>query len=176
MPENNTPPPTQVQQQVQSQTNTPSIPDLARQGSRDYSDSHYKFLSTLIESESARSFYLQIAATDFSHQCVNAFHKVLTSGFDKNAILAANKDVKIRIVDFKIKLNLMVTECHESDIQNSAFLTFQENILDTFSDFVSRSQNSKERDQLLRSEYGMRTEETRSPVQPQQGSRFGRQQ
>jgi hypothetical protein len=104
---------------------------------------------------------------------------VITSGFDKNVILAQNtpQERNRRIIDFQIKLNLMVIECHESDIQNPAFLTFSKNIEDTFIDFVSRS--GKERDQLLRQEYGMRTEESRVPQQGQGGqqNRFiGRQQ
>lgn len=164
------------------------IPEMSRVGSREYSAEHYKFLNEIIESKSAREFYIQIANTDFSHQCVNAFFKVLTSGFDKNAILAKNtkEEIKIRIIDFQIKLNLMVTECHESDIQNPAFLTFQENILDTFKDFVSRS--ITERDQLLRQEYSQTTQDNTRPMQqppiqppmqqPQQQnpitSRFGR--
>jgi hypothetical protein len=70
----------------------------------------------------------------------------------------------------------MVIECHESDIQNPAFLTFQRGLENTFIDFISRS--GKERDQLLRQEYGMRTEESRLPQQGQnqQQARFiGRQ-
>jgi hypothetical protein len=140
---------------------TQFTPEMVRSGSSQYSEAHYKFISTLIESESARKFFEQITATDFSHQCVNAFYKVLTSGFDKNAILAKNskQEIKMRIIDFEIKLNLMVTECHESDITNPAFLTFRENILDTFKDFVSRS--ATERDQLLRSEYGIVQQENK---------------
>ena len=46
----------------------------------------------------------------------------------------------------------MVLECHESDIQNPAFMTFMENIRQAFKDFVSRS--GTERDQLLRQEFG----------------------
>lgn len=142
---------TQQPQQVTSQS---YMPEMGRGGSREYSESHYRFLSTLIESESAKAFFKQIVETDFSHQCVNAFYKVLTSGFDKNAILAANKNLEIRIIDFKIALNLMVLECHESDIQNPAFLTFKENILQTFTDFISRSQDAEERKRLLMTEYG----------------------
>lgn len=164
--------------QTQSTTNAPPMmPEMMRGGSSQYSDAHYRFLNTLIESESARTFFKQIVDTDFSHQCVNAFFKVLTSGFDKNAILARNtrQDINRRIIDFKIKLNLMVTECHESDIQNPAFLTFQENILDTFQDFVSRS--ISERDQLLRQEYGTTVKEEMHKVQQSAGalqSKFSR--
>jgi hypothetical protein len=141
-------------------------PDMGRPGSREYSAEHYRFLSTLIESESARRFYLEISNTDFSHQCVNAFYKILTSGFDKNAILARNENLKIRMIDFDIALNLMVSECHESDISNPAFLTFRENIRQTFVDFVSRSKNAKERDQLLRQEYNSTITEDRKDNQP----------
>ena len=142
---------------------------MGRMGSAGYSAEHYKFLNELIESKSARDFYIQIANTDFSAQCINAFFKVLTSGFDKNAILARNTDdqIKMRVTDFQIALNLMVLECHESDIQNPAFLTFKENILQTFKDFVSRSKT--ERDQLLRQEYGIQNT-------PQQGQSQGQQQ
>jgi hypothetical protein len=132
--------------------------DLGRAPSSGYSEAHYRFLNELIESRTARDFFIQISNTDFSAQCVNAFYKVLTSGFDKNAILAKNdaKGVMMRVLDFEIALNVMVTECHESDIQNPAFLTFTENIRQAFKDFVSRSQT--ERDQLLRQEFG--------PMQP----------
>ena len=153
-------------------TSTSYIPEMSRMGSREYSAEHYKFLNEIIESKSAREFYVQIINTDFSHQCVNAFFKILTSGFDKNAILAKNtqEGIRTRIIDFQIKLNLMVTECHESDIQNPAFLTFQENILDAFKDFVSRS--ITERDQLLRQEFNQVIDDRRppmqSPGQPQQ--------
>lgn len=162
-----------------------NIPEMGRAGSREYSAEHYRFLSTLIESESARAFFIQISNTDFSHQCINAFYKILTSGFDKNAILARNENIKIRMIDFDIALNLMVVECHESDTQNPAFLTFRENIRQTFADFISRSKNAKERDQLLRQEY---TSDIRDNTQQQSqgvmnmgmqnqnsGSRFGRQ-
>jgi hypothetical protein len=158
------------------------IPELGRVGSREYSEAHYKFLNEIIESKSARDFYVQIANTDFSHQCINSFFKILTSGFDKNAILARNneQELKLRKIDFEIALNLMVLECHESDIQNPAFLTFRENIKQTFYDFISRSKDARERDQLLRQEYGQTiNEQTNRPQQQQQGnvlSRFGRQQ
>lgn len=167
-----------AQTQVQSSVNAPYMPEMSRGGSREYSDSHYKFLSTLIESKSAEAFFNQIIATDFSHQCVNAFFKILTSGFDKNAILASNKNIETRKVDFEIALNLMVLECHESDIQNPAFLTFRENIRQTFVDFISRSQNAEERKRLLMTEYGttVREEQTGPDGRPkqQQPSRFGR--
>jgi hypothetical protein len=142
----------QVQQQQQQQQ---YIPEMGRPGSSGYSESHYRFLTSLIESKSAREFFVQITATDFSHQCINAFYKVLTSGFDQNAILAMNDKIDMRVVDFKIVLNLMVLECHESDVSNPAFLTFRENILQTFIDFISRSKNAEERKRLLRSEYGV---------------------
>jgi hypothetical protein len=127
--------------------------DLGRTPSSGYSDAHYRFLNELIESKTARDFFIQISNTDFSAQCVNAFYKVLTSGFDKNSMLAKNdkKGIAMRILEFEIALNLMVVECHESDIQNPAFLTFTENIRQAFRDFVSRS--STERDQLLRQEF-----------------------
>jgi hypothetical protein len=164
--------------QQQGNPQIQQIPEMARMGSREYSESHYKFLSTLIESESARTFFKQIAETDFSHQCVNAFYKVLTSGFDKNAILAMNDKIEIRKIDFDIALNLMVLECHESDIQNPAFLTFRENIRQTFVDFISRSRNAEERKRLLRSEFGQTITEEQKQQKPQgikeQVSRFGR--
>ncbi len=147
-----------------------AFPALASLENRQYSEAHYRFLASLIDSQSARQFFTQIAATDFSHQCILAFHKLLTSGFDKNAILAYNKNIDIRKIDFQILMNLMVTECHETDVQNPAFLTFQENIYSTFCDFVSRSQNARERDQLLRSEFDIRQT---SPSGQQQTSRFG---
>ena len=148
---------------------------MSRAGSREYSAEHYRFLSTLIESESARRFYIEIINTDFSQQCVNAFHKILTSGFDRNAILARNENLKIRMIDFDISLNLMVSECHESDISNPAFLTFRENIRQTFVDFVSRSKNAKERDQLLRQEYNSTVTEDRRDNQPSGIMNMGQQ-
>lgn len=158
------------------------MPEMGRVGSSGYSAEHYKFLNELIESRSAREFYIQISNTDFSAQCINAFFKVLTSGFDKSAILARNteRQLEMRIIDFQIALNLMVVECHESDTQNPAFLTFRENILQTFKDFISRSRNAAEREQLLRQEYGMtQTEQkpTGTPVQSPSNplQRFGRQ-
>ena len=153
------------------------IPEMGRMGSAGYSAEHYKFLNELIESKSAREFYIQIANTDFSAQCINAFFKILTSGFDKNAILAKNTpdQIKMRLVDYQIALNMMVIECHESDVQNPAFLTFRENIMQTFRDFISRS--TTERDQLLRQEYGIQASDQKQQ-QPQGTptlSRFGRQ-
>lgn len=166
----------QSQQQPPTQPqNVQYIPDMGRAGSREYSEAHYKFISTLIESESARKFFEQIAATDFSHQCVNAFYKILTSGFDKNAILASNANIDMRKIDFEIALNLMVLECHESDISNPAFLTFRENILQTFVDFISRSKNADERKRLLRSEYGVTQDESNKPKEEKTGF-FGRKQ
>ena len=145
----------------------PDFPVIPRQGSREFSESHYKFLSSLIESVSARSFFQQVIETDFSHQCILEFHKVLTSGFDKNAILARNAYVDMRILDFDIALNLMIFACHESDIQNPAFLTFQENIRQTFKDFVSRSQDAEERRRLLKQEYDVNYPQPQH--QPQMG-------
>jgi hypothetical protein len=162
----------------QSQT---FIPEMGRAGSSGYSAEHYKFLNEIIESKAAREFYIQILAAGFSNQCVNAFFKILTSGFDKNAILARNKNIEVRKIDFEIALNLMVIECLESDTQNPAFLTFRENIKQTFVDFISRSENAAERDKLLRQEYGVANDERQHNQQQQQGSmnplqRFGRQQ
>lgn len=156
------------------------VPEMGRTGSSGYSDAHYKFLTELIESKSAREYYIQILGTDFSHQCVNAFFKVLTSGFDKNAILARNDNLDIRILDFEIALNLMVLECHESDIQNPAFMTFCENIRQMFKDFISRSKDASERDKLLKQEYGVSGQSMNQSPQAQQPDiaqsvrRFGR--
>jgi len=158
-------------QDQQQQYNPPPqmFPQLTGMENRQYSEAHYRFLTSLIESASARTFFEQIAATDFSHQCILEFHKVLTSGFDKNAILASNKKIEIRIIEFDLLLNFMVMPCHESDIQNPAFMTFQENIRQTFKDFVSRSQDAEERKRLLKSEY----EVTQSPGQKkEEPSRF----
>jgi hypothetical protein len=139
------------------------FPDMGRMGSREYSEAHYKFLASLLDSQSARSFFEQITNTDFSHQCILEFHKILTSGFDRNAMLANNPNLSARVTDFELLLNFMVLGCHESDLQNPAFLTFQENILSTFKDFISRSQSGKERDKLLRNEYGVTTQEQPMP-------------
>lgn len=138
----------------------PSFPDMGRMGSREYSEAHYKFLASLLDSQSARSFFDQITTTDFSHQCILEFHKILTSGFDRNAMLANNPDISARVTDFELLMNFMVLGCHESDLQNPAFLTFQENILSTFKDFISRSKDAEERKRLLRSEYGVETKES----------------
>jgi len=156
--------------------NEENFPQLSRAMNREFSESHYKFLSTLIESESARRFFQQISDTDFSHQAILEFHKVLTSGFDKNAILARNADVDMRILDFEIALNLMIFGCHESDIQNPAFLTFQENIRQTFKDFVSRSQDAEERRRLLKQEFEHDVHYPPQPQQPQQQPFQGQQQ
>ena len=159
--------------------NDQQFPPLTRPMNREFSESHYQFLSSLIESESARRFFQQVTDTDFSHQCILEFHKVLTSGFDKNAILARNDSVDIRILDFDIALNLMIFGCHESDIQNPAFLTFQENIRQTFRDFVSRSQDAEERRRLLKQEYDVhyptppqQPQQSQPPQQPQQKRGF----
>lgn len=157
------------------------LPDMGRAGSAGYSEAHYRFLNEIIESKAAREFYTQIMAAGFSQQCVNAFFKILTSGFDKNAILARNKNIEVRKIDFEIALNLMVVECLESDTQNPAFLTFRENIKQTFVDFISRSENAAERDKLLRQEYGFDRDESQKQPPQQQTSmnplqRFGRQQ
>ena len=166
----------------QDQYNQQFIPEMGRAGSQGYSAEHYKFLNEIIESKAAREFYIQIAQAGFSQQCVSAFFKILTSGFDKNAILARNKNIEVRKIDFEIALNLMVVECLESDTQNPAFLTFRENIKQTFVDFISRSENASERDKLLKQEYGiMNDERNQRQGQQQQGGmnplqRFGRQQ
>lgn len=143
-------------------------PDLGRAPSSGYSEAHYIFLNQLLESKTARDFFIQISNTAFSAQCVNAFYKVLTSGFDKNAMLAKNTplDIRMRLIDFEIALNLMVLECHESDIQNPAYMTFVENIRQAFKDFVSRS--GTERDQLLRQEFGPVVQQQRQGQGPGQ--------
>lgn len=145
------------------------VPDLSRNVSAGFSSEHYQFIGQLIESKSARDMYIQIANTDFSAQCVNGFFKVITSGFDKNTMLARNdqRQIAMRIIDFDIALNLLVLECHESDIQNPAFLTYTENIRQMFRDFVSRS--ATERDQLLRQEYAMPQQQQQQPSQQGHG-------
>lgn len=156
-----------------TQTSSTALPDLARQGSREYSESHYKFLSTLIESESARSLYIQIGITDLSGQAVNAFHKFITAHFDKSVILAnySQQEKNRRLIEYKIDANLMVSECLGSDIQNPTFMMYQRALENTFTDFLSRS--GKERDQLLKQEYGMTTSESKPQQQQQQGGFFG---
>ena len=157
------------QPQSQYQNPQPVMPQLTGMENRQYSDAHYKFLSGLIESASARTFFDQITQTDFSHQCILEFHKELTSGFDKNAILASNKKIDVRIIEFDILLNFMVMPCHESDIQNPAFMTFQENIRQTFKDFVSRSEDAAERDKILKTEYTV----TQGGQKKEEASRWG---
>lgn len=157
-----------------------NMPDLGRAVSSGFSSEHYQFIGQLIESKSAREMFLRITQTDLSGQCVDAFFKVITSGFDKNTMLARNdqKQIALRVIDFDIALNLMVNECHESDIQNKAFPNFVENIRQMFRDFVSRS--ATERDQLLRQEYAMTPQGQPQTPQGQTGivqgamRRFGR--
>lgn len=153
----------------QQNTQSQNIPQFSPAPSSGFSEAHYVFLNQLLESATARDFFRQITMTDFSAQCVNAFYKVLTSGFDKNAVLAKNSpsQIQMRILDFDIALNLMVVECHESDIQNPAFLTFKENIKQAFRDFINRSQT--ERDQLLRQEFGIQPSQPQ-PQQPSSGN------
>ena len=156
-----------IQQNTGQQQSQPVIQaDIPRRMDQEYSDAHYKFLASLIESVSAREIFTQIANTDFSQQCILGFHKLITANFDKNAMLALNENIELRIIDFEIAQNLHVLECYESDIQNPAFLTFSENILSMFRDFISRSKNAEERKRLLRTEYG-------TPVPQQDNTPFG---
>lgn len=131
-----------------------SIPELGPRMSAGFSEAHYQFLTQLIESKSAREIFLKVTQSAFSAQCINAFYKLITAQFDKNTMLAKNNQtqIKMRCLDFDIALNLLVLECHESDIQNPEFLTTCENLRHMFKDFVSRS--ATERDQLLRQEFG----------------------
>ena len=139
---------------------------LGRPLNQEFSESHYAFLSSLIESKSARELFEDIAQTDFSHQCILEFGSLLKTAFDKNAMLARNDNLQIRIIDFELMLNFMVIPCHESDISNPKFLTFQENIRQMFKDFVSRSEFGDERARLLKQEY----QYTTPTNQPQQQS------
>ena len=140
---------TDAQQMAQAQQN-PSLPGLEP---RQYSESHYRFLAALIEAKSAHRLFEEIGARNYSAQTILAFHRVILSQFDKNAILAYNPSILRRVLDCRIALNLMVVECHESDTQMASFLNDQEAIKVMFEDFVSRSQNARERDQLLRTEF-----------------------
>jgi hypothetical protein len=137
------------QQYSQHQPVLPALPP------NQYSAEHYQFLASLIEAKSAHRLFDEIATRNYSAQTVLAFHRVILAQFDKNVILAYNVDVRSREIDCEIALNLMVVECHESDTQMPSFLNDQMAIKIMFGDFASRSQNARERDQILRTEYGI---------------------
>ena len=136
----------------ETQQHQPTLPGLV---SNQYSAEHYQFLASLIEAKSAHRLFDEISTRNYCAQTILAFHRVILGQFDKNVILAYNVDVRSRIIDCKIVLNLMVVECHESDTQMPSFLNDKMAIEIMFGDFVSRSQDARERDQLLRTEYSI---------------------
>jgi hypothetical protein len=127
------------------------IPDLPRTPDQFFSIAEYQFKSKLISSPFASAIFENISSSDLSQQCKLEFYKVLVQAFDSNAMLARNINIAIRYIDLDIILNLMIIGCHESDIQNPAFLTIQENIKQAFRDFVSPSEGGKARDDIQKS-------------------------
>lgn len=127
------------------------IGDLPRTYDKYFSQAEYQFKSKLIGSVFASAIFDNIQGSDLSQQCKMEFYKVLVQAFDSNAMLAKNVNITIRYIDLDIILNMMIIGCHESDIQNPAFLTIQENIRQAFRDFVSPSEGGKARDDIQKS-------------------------
>ena len=141
-----------AQQQQAAQQRVSSLPGLP---SGQYSEAHYRFLASLIEAKSAHKLFEEIALRNYSVQTILAFHRVILSLFNQNAVLADNPDVRVRIIKSEIQLNLLVAECHLSDTQMPSFMNDMMALKDMFADFVSRSRNAQERHELLRTEYGV---------------------
>ena len=135
-----------------------TIPTLQGLESKQYSESHYRLLSSLIEARSAHQLYEKIVQTNYAVQTILAFKRLILEQFDQNVVLAANTSdvgVELRIISCKISLDLMTLECHESDTWLPSFVNDKNAILTMFIDFVSRSKNARERDQLLKTEYSV---------------------
>jgi hypothetical protein len=81
----------------------------------------------------------------FSLQTKLALSNIIYSGFDKNVVLAKNKDIDIRKLEFEIALNLARLSYKKTDTLNPALSNIENTIKNHFNDFVSRSSEGWER-------------------------------
>lgn len=144
------------------------VPDLPRPSDKEFLAAEYQFKSKLINSQFAQAIFDNILDSDFTMQCKLGFFKILTQAFDSNAVLANNQNIEVRKIGLEIVLNEMIHECRESDVQNPAFMTTQENIIQAFGDFVSRSVGGEERARIGKSEQKVTYEGLQGGGQPQQ--------
>lgn len=149
-------------------------PELPREGSKEFSEAHYRFLSKLIGSQFAMAIYEEIKVSDLSLRCKRGAFTVISQLFDQNAMLAHHagttpNDIINRYLQCDLVLLLWDFECVESDIQNPSFMNIKENIRIAYRDFINRPE---ERVALFKSGSTVKYEGLNPPAQPQQPDRF----
>ncbi len=81
-----------------------------------------------------------------SQRCKLALFAVVNMAFDKNVVLANNKDLERRILQFKEALNKAKLSYTRPDVMNPEIVIIHETSLQHFIDFVSRSEGGYERE------------------------------
>lgn len=80
-----------------------------------------------------------------SRRCKLALISIINMAFDKNAVLANNPDIELRVLRFSEAMNKAKLSYTRPDVMNPAIVYIHETIIQHFRDFVSRSYNEGER-------------------------------
>lgn len=142
--------------------------DPGRRIDQDFSREDMRLRAKIISSEYAQKCITLIEQYDLSQSCKIVLGELISVNFDPNVVLARNENIAIRILKFKIALNIAITAMDESDTANPGLLNVLQAMEDAFGDFVSRSVGGKERDAILKQESVGTTHYTGLGGQPEQ--------
>lgn len=99
----------------------------------------------MLESDFVDKAIMLIEQESLSRRAKIALASAVFMAFDKNAVLANNPDIDVRVLRFEEALNKVKLSFSRPDVMNPATVYLLENIRQAFRDFVSRSVNMNER-------------------------------
>lgn len=119
-------------------------------GPQSRADRIYESEEIIIKAKMLESEYLEkslylIERAPISMRAKMALSSVACMGFDKNAVLANNPDVDMRVLRFEEALNKAKLSYSRPDVMSADIVYIHENMRQAFRDFVSRSFNMNER-------------------------------
>ena len=125
-------------------------PMMGGQGTTSKADRMYDSEEIIIKAKMLESEYVDRAVSlingaSLSMGAKMALASVVYMAFDKNAVLANNPDIDMRVLRFEEALNKAKLSYSRPDVMNPAIVYMHENIRQSFRDFVSRSLNMNER-------------------------------
>ena len=131
--------------QQQSQPTSGATMGGQSRADRVYETEEIILKAKMLEVEFIEKVVYLVEQESLSKRCKIALASVIYMGFDKNAVLANNPDIEIRILRFEEALNKARLSYSRPDVMNPAVVYLHENIRQAFRDFISRSINMGER-------------------------------
>jgi len=127
--------------------NSPYLPgeNASNRADRIYESEEIIIKARMLETEFQDRAIGYVNAMALSLSAKLALGSLIAMAFDKNAVLANNPDIDIRMLRFEEALNKTKLTFSRPDVMNPGLPAMLENIRQAFRDFISRSLNMNER-------------------------------